>query len=431
MTDVATPTNVPLIGADLIMRISATNGYPQRTSVFDLQAFFLQQITEGSLPSAGTLTGEETIPISVGAELYQISVGALLNSIASLAGDVTEENLTTALASYVVQSALNQAIAGCVSETALAAALANYVQTSALPESLAGYLPLAGGTMEGPINGLVVNAGLVVAGNAGSSRFYYNSTNTKGYRWAWGANGTAESGSNVGSDWDLWSYSDTGALLQNPVHIARSTGIMTLAERPVFGTNTPYDTGNLTISNYLTVAAATGEYAPLSGTPTIYAVYTFQNSPQVPTSTAGNSSANAASTQFAMTAVNNGVGAPFDVVHGYSGPMPPVALTANQVLFSYMSFRDVYMVPVYSLIQPIVNPTNTVTLSVTLAGTSIGNVTIAPNGTVTWNLADNYNNDLPIARSQLLVIQAPSSPDPTLAGISITMSGYATATFDH
>jgi hypothetical protein len=40
-------------------------------------------------------------------------------------------------------------------------------------------------------------------------------------------------------------------------------GTSTFAVRPTFNSNTPYDTGNLTISNYLTTATAASTYAPL------------------------------------------------------------------------------------------------------------------------------------------------------------------------
>lgn len=42
-------------------------------------------------------------------------------------------------------------------------------------------------------------------------------------RWQIGMNGTAESGSNAGSDFDLWAYSDTGTLIGTALHVYRSS----------------------------------------------------------------------------------------------------------------------------------------------------------------------------------------------------------------
>lgn len=43
-------------------------------------------------------------------------------------------------------------------------------------------------------------------------------------RWAAGKNSTAESGSNAGSDWQLWAYDDSGNFLRNPLTVTRSSG---------------------------------------------------------------------------------------------------------------------------------------------------------------------------------------------------------------
>lgn len=47
-------------------------------------------------------------------------------------------------------------------------------------------------------------------------------------RWIIGANNTAETGSNVGSDWFINRYSDAGAFIDAPFNIKRSTGLTTV-----------------------------------------------------------------------------------------------------------------------------------------------------------------------------------------------------------
>lgn len=61
-------------------------------------------------------------------------------------------------------------------------------------------------------------------------------------RWYWGANGTAEGGSNAGSDFFLASANDAGAFLALPIVVTRSTGkvVMTAGiENSPIGATTP------------------------------------------------------------------------------------------------------------------------------------------------------------------------------------------------
>jgi hypothetical protein len=57
-------------------------------------------------------------------------------------------------------------------------------------------------------------------------------------------NNVAESGSNVGSNFDILRYSDAGALLGAALTIARNTGVATFSARPTFNGATPLDTAN-------------------------------------------------------------------------------------------------------------------------------------------------------------------------------------------
>lgn len=67
---------------------------------------------------------------------------------------------------------------------------------------------------------------LDILGSAGQSRAlrYLSGTGATSPRWEVGANSTAESGSNVGSDYMINRYSDAGTYIDTPVNISRSTG---------------------------------------------------------------------------------------------------------------------------------------------------------------------------------------------------------------
>jgi hypothetical protein len=273
------------------------------------------------------------------------------------------------------------------------------------------FLPLTGGTMSGPIS---------VNGSSGSFRETLFQTNNVN-RWAIGASVDSETGNNTGSSFILQGYGDNGSVGVTSLSVSRSSGQVSFSSRPIFGSQTPWDSGNFTPSNYV----------PISGTPTIYAICTFNSSPQVPTVTYSDNSTNAANTAFVTTAVNNGIGMPFDVINGYTGPVTPPKLSASQIMFNYTSNRDVYFVPVFCWITMITVPTSAATFSVLLNNSSIGTFTISTLGETTWNLTGNYNNNLPVLRGQNLLIQAPSTQDSSLAGVSLTMSGYNTATLDH
>ena len=65
--------------------------------------------------------------------------------------------------------------------------------------------------------------GFSVDAAAGSTRAFAVKTSTA-LRWSWGATSTAESGSNVGSDFFLGAYNDAGTLLNNALIISRANG---------------------------------------------------------------------------------------------------------------------------------------------------------------------------------------------------------------
>lgn len=77
-----------------------------------------------------------------------------------------------------------------------------------------------------------------VIGAPGTNRLFGAMTGTKGgtaaARWAWGANGNAESPRNAGSDFIVERYDNAGSPIDAPLAIQRSTGVATFADPVVF-----------------------------------------------------------------------------------------------------------------------------------------------------------------------------------------------------
>lgn len=101
----------------------------------------------------------------------------------------------------------------------------NYATLSVNPSGNIAYVSIGGEHMFEKSNATMVYVGLrATAGNARSFRFYTSTLN----RWIVGADSTAESGSNVGSDFEIQRYNDAGVQLDIPFKIVRSTGELTL-----------------------------------------------------------------------------------------------------------------------------------------------------------------------------------------------------------
>ena len=91
--------------------------------------------------------------------------------------------------------------------------------------------------------------GLKISGAAATFRSlrFYTATSL---RWLFGANATAESGANAGSDLELQSYDDAGNVLGTLLRIIRSTGAwsifgaVTFNIVPKVGTDLVYTQGN-------------------------------------------------------------------------------------------------------------------------------------------------------------------------------------------
>ena len=134
--------------------------------------------------------------------------------------------------------------------------------------SWAGVLPLSGGVMGGNITfnlGAGVASGIFGAAPNGNSRWAVN--------WI---DGSAESGSNTGSNFSIQRYSDTGSVLGTPLSIERSSGLVSVAVDPVNPSNVAtkhyvdaFGSGFLpisggTLSGNLAIAPGGGNWAALT-----------------------------------------------------------------------------------------------------------------------------------------------------------------------
>ena len=118
------------------------------------------------------------------------------------------------------------------------------------------------------LNHIVDNAEIVVGGSTGSQAFVKINAaagSQRGFamqtaalsRWQFSVNGTAESGSAAGSDWDLYAYNDAGGYVDNPLRIYRVAG-------GAFEFNRPLTLS--TLSGGLTIAKTTGTTLTVSST---------------------------------------------------------------------------------------------------------------------------------------------------------------------
>jgi hypothetical protein len=193
----------------------------------------------------------------------------------------------------------------------------------------------------------------------------------------------------------------------------------------------PCGLGSFNPANYLTTATAASTYAPLYGTATLGGLYTFSNIPQVNNAPVGDTSTNIANTDWVNDLVTSGVGSTFIVRQSYVGAYPPSKLSASQIMVSFIDPRDVQFVPVYTEFYCIAPPAASAVFTVTMGGTSLGTVTLNTSCEATWSLTGNDNNSLSVPRGEVLIIQAPATPDNALAGLTISFPGYATASYDH
>jgi hypothetical protein len=107
-------------------------------------------------------------------------------------------------------------------------------------------------------NGTVTLNGSYVTINGSSGTFQRYTTNTANSpTWEWGTDGVAQTGSNAGSNWNLYAFSDSATVLYTAISITRATGATALYARPTFNGNLAWDAGNFNPANYLPLTGGT------------------------------------------------------------------------------------------------------------------------------------------------------------------------------
>jgi hypothetical protein len=123
------------------------------------------------------------------------------------------------------------------------------------------FLPLGGGTLTGNLTISKSNPVLYLQkGAAGQTSGIYGQVGAS-IRWLMRlGDATAESGGNAGSDFSLARYTDAGAVIDIPLTLKRSDGVLTLLQPPVHPTPAPGDdsTKGATTAFVKTAVAAAG-----------------------------------------------------------------------------------------------------------------------------------------------------------------------------
>jgi endosialidase-like protein len=138
-------------------------------------------------------------------------------------------------------------------QTALLNTFTQAVRQIVLNTSGTGYLPLAGGTLTGPLtidasgNQLAINAPAgsgaeVMLGRPSGQVAYVQAQTGALLRWQLQlASADPETGGNTGSNFYITRFNDSGAFLDTPFQINRATGIVNFTRAPtVNGGNLPY-----------------------------------------------------------------------------------------------------------------------------------------------------------------------------------------------
>lgn len=137
-----------------------------------------------------------------------------------------------------------------------------------LQNALDAKLNLTGGTLTGDLTiskgspNLSIlassgNANLILGAVSGSSASVRFKTAAGVQRWVIGKQGTSESGSNAGSNFEIIALDDAGSVLSYPLTITRSTGAVTLASSLTVGSGGSSITGNSTNSGNFTITNTT------------------------------------------------------------------------------------------------------------------------------------------------------------------------------
>jgi hypothetical protein len=194
----------------------------------------------------------------------------------------------------IARSSGNITLNGSVFATTLTAGTNNtqLATTQFVQTAVAGYLPLGGGTITGNLyvsNGyptIILNKS---SGGAIANQLQGNTANVP--RWLiQPGNAASEStpGTNIGSDFAVHRYDDTGGYLGQVININRASGLMTLSNTPVFPT--------MAAGNNSTYGATT-QFVATNFAPLVNPVFTGML--QVPYLKVGGGSANLGGASYA------------------------------------------------------------------------------------------------------------------------------------
>jgi hypothetical protein len=226
------------------------------------------------------------------------------------------------------------------------------------------------------------------------------SFNTNGsQRWQIGSDNSAESGTNAGSNFGVFCYTDNGASLFQPIAITRSTGIVNFSKTPVISAAIPAVTDN------------SGNVATTSWAQAVITNRIGSGGPFLPASC---------------------VGMPYDITIPYQADAdaPPVIPAGYRVL-QYVFVRKVVMPVGFagSVAYCVVPPTKITTLGIVSTGSAggIGNLVFDPSSTT--GIFATVGGPFTFFPGDILTITTSSlSTDiTTLAGISGTILGALSA----
>lgn len=249
--------STPKLGkASLILATEAINelySFMDPDTDSSIIAFTRNMTVAGTLNVTGAITGSLTGNAS-SATLAAAATKLATARTLSITGDATwtsgnfdgTANVSAALSLAAVGTPVSNALVKITTDTkgrvtATSAATASDVQN--LVDSV--YVAKTGSTMTGNLT--IQNAGPVLVMNStGTGQGRYHTWQTAGVnRWVSGVSSAAETGSNVGSNFFVQRYDDSGNAIDSPLNINRQTGATTLNSLVVGGGMT---TNALTVS---------------------------------------------------------------------------------------------------------------------------------------------------------------------------------------
>lgn len=232
----------------------------------------------GTAATVNTGTSGGTVPLLNGANTFSASQTLTLSGVAAFNINDTSGSGQTRLnwlnnganvwgllnSTATNQWQLNRYVSGSLADSPITVS-----NSTGLVTVGSGGLSVSGGVSLNYANPtLTLNASA-----AGQTRWIGFSTNNS-LRWYNGADNSAESGSNAGSNWLLARYNDSGVLVDQPIVVNRATGVAAFTQRPTFNGNTAIDIGNIAANTQgrlinVRVFTLSGTYTPTAGTNSI------------------------------------------------------------------------------------------------------------------------------------------------------------------